>query len=126
MPSIISVGSKKKLTANESSKTLTEGYDNLHTGRTFLRLVETERIDAASEMLADGFFYTSATFNAGKDEWLSRTTRKASTTKFGELKVLNDYQAVRRGTRKLGFITLRVKEILEFDDEGKIERISRL
>lgn len=104
----------------------TSKSSNLETGRTFLKSVDDGRIEDASNLLADSFFYTSATFNAGKGAWLLNNRKHGSTTAaFGELLVVNDHQVHRKGTRKVGFLTIRVKEVLEFDSEGMIQQIIR-
>jgi hypothetical protein len=97
--------------------------------QTFIRLVhENKNYNAASVYLADDFVLQSPKlhFNC-KEDWLSGFPdfhKCAPALKFEDAILSNNETTViRKASKKIGFMNIKVMEIYAFDSEGKIQSI---
>ena len=100
----------------------------LETGRAFVHLLDVNKdYNAAAQMLSCDFEFVSPKFNAkDKGDWLTNfpTVHKDGPI-FEELtEGDHDLQVVRKGTKKIGFVNISLKEILEFNEAGEIMSIT--
>jgi hypothetical protein len=99
----------------------------IHTAHNFGSLLSEGRYEEASDLLADGFCLKSLKFNfPTKEAWLKgfpKVHKDIPDFKaFVECK--NKSQVQRHGKKKIALLTVNVKEVLEFDANGKIKQIT--
>lgn len=101
---------------------------NLETGRAFVQLLDVNKdYNAAAQVLVDNFEFSSPKFKAkGKDEWLTKFPEMHKDTPiFGDLEEGDhELQLICKGSKKVGFSTFPLKELLEFNADGKVANIS--
>jgi hypothetical protein len=99
----------------------------LENAQTFIRLVhENKNYNAASVYLADDFVLQSPKLNFKcKEDWLSGFPdfHKSAPALIFEDAIVSDNgtTGIRKGSKKIGFMSFKVMEIYEFDGEGKIQ-----
>lgn len=102
--------------------------NNLAIGNSYVQLLDVAKdYNAVAHMMADNFTFVSPKLRANsKDEWLARFPDMHQKAPIFQEFVEGTHarQVVRKGTKKMGFANIPVKEILEFDNDGKIERIT--
>eukprot|EP00545_Synedropsis_sp_CCMP1620_P002357 CAMPEP_0119028258 /NCGR_PEP_ID=MMETSP1176-20130426/38574_1 /TAXON_ID=265551 /ORGANISM="Synedropsis recta cf, Strain CCMP1620" /LENGTH=108 /DNA_ID=CAMNT_0006984351 /DNA_START=11 /DNA_END=334 /DNA_ORIENTATION=+ len=104
-------------------------YSNLETGKNFIALLDGNKNYAgAAELLAEDFRFVSPKFNAAnKNDWLTGFPEMHKDAPIFEGLVVgaNDKNTLtRKGTKKVGFINFSLVEIIEFNEEGKIQSIT--
>ena len=99
------------------------------TANEFDALIQHEQYEEASDLLADDFVFQTPAHNyRGKKDWLKkfpRAHKDMPTMSFGEYEASDNHtnQIERRGTKKIAFINITIRQVVEVDDEGKIKSI---
>jgi hypothetical protein len=101
---------------------------NLETVKRFSELVDSGNFEEAGKLLADDMKFTTpkATIE-GKEAWLKGfpAMQKAGGPTFSEPEMgAHEKQVTRKGKAKLGFLTMNVVEVVEFNDDGKMQSLT--
>jgi hypothetical protein len=101
---------------------------NLETMKRFSELIDSGNFEEAGKLLADDIKLTTpkSTFD-GKEAWLAGfpERHKAGGPTFAEPEMGDHEKQVRRkGKAKLGFVSLSIVEVTEFNDDGKIQTVT--
>ena len=102
----------------------------LETVQTFIRLLDDEmKYDEASRHITDDFNFVAVPFHhlKSKEEWLLKFPKlHQDKPDFEAVRMSDDgITAIRNGVKKLGFLNITMKEIIDFNEDGtKIKRIT--
>jgi hypothetical protein len=101
---------------------------NLETVKLFSELVGSGNFEEAGKLLADDVKFTTPKFTFdGKEAWLAGfpERHKAGGPTFAEPEVGDhENQVTRKGKAKLGFLSISVVEVAEFNDDGKMQTVT--
>lgn len=95
----------------------------------FQELLQDQKYLEACDLLADDFKYSTpkCKFNS-KDDWLQgfpKVHKSLPEILFGEFEEGDSSNRIqRKGKRKIAFMNVTIKQVLEVDDEGKIKSIT--
>ena len=91
----------------------------------FHALVAEGKFEEAAEMLADDFSMTTPKGNyPSKKEWLERFPKEGANGPVFEKEIKVDgNKVVRKGSKKIGFMTFHVNETNTVNDAGQISKI---
>lgn len=97
------------------------------TATQFESLIQKQKYQEASDLLADDFLFSTPkhSFN-GKKQWLKgfpKVHKRIPDIPFGDFEETNTNQIERSGKKKIAFLTITVKQVMECDEEGKIRSI---
>jgi CRISPR/Cas system CSM-associated protein Csm4 (group 5 of RAMP superfamily) len=99
------------------------------TANHFENLVQSHKYEEASSLLADDFLFRSPMHNfQGKKDWLKKfpkAHKNIPIIPFGDFEKSQNgsNQIERRGKKKVAFVTVTVKQVIEVDEHGKIKSI---
>jgi hypothetical protein len=105
------------------------GKEHLDTVKKFAALETSDKFEEAAELFADDLKFSSPRVNFdSKEAWLEGfpARKKAGFPEFGEPEVVGDQenQIKRKGKAKLGFISFSVVQVIEINDDGKIQKMT--
>lgn len=99
--------------------------NDLTTARKFDEFLKRDDVDGAADLLADDFIFFAPRRTVAKAEWKAKfLDHKKDAPDYDSKFGLKDGKVQREGTKKAGFLKVKVVQTLQFEEGGKIKSIS--